>query len=97
MRFTQSFALVAVVLSFGATLFDARFAQAAPCCSAPVCMEDPDACKICRDCVYEEEAVSSSVEESGYDEAAGICYAPVDAELTVTEDGVDHEQGSDCQ
>lgn len=95
MRFTQSFALLTVALSFGATMFDARPAQALPCCSSPKCMADPDACPRCNDCVDVQE----TVEESSYDEAAGICYAPVDvdAALTSTETSVDREQSPDCQ
>lgn len=88
MRTKHFISAAAIFLSFGATALEASTAQAAPCCSSPMCqrLEPPPVCYMCQACAVDEEAGEVS-EEAAYDEAAGMCLAPVEAELAPGEEG----------
>ncbi|MDC0675940.1 hypothetical protein POL58_49880 [Nannocystis sp. ncelm1] len=95
MRFIRSIPMIAIALSFGATAFASSSAQAAPCCSAPICQQEepPNACNYCLNCAVEEEVANIS-EEPGYDEVEGLCLAAADDSVSET---ADLEPGAGCQ
>lgn len=100
MRTTHFISLFATFLSFGAVVLEASPAQAAPCCSAPICQRDdpPPFCDVCREnCSAEELEVGFSSDASVYDEVAGICYATVEPELPGDDEADELARTPGCQ
>lgn len=95
MRFIRSIPMIAIALSFGAAAFASSSAQAAPCCSAPICQQEepPSVCNHCLNCAVEEEVANIS-EEPVYDEVEGLCLAAADDSVSET---ADQEPGAGCQ
>jgi hypothetical protein len=82
MRIVKSFAVLAAPLFFGLISLGANTAQAAPCCSAPMCQTDPPHpwCALCSPSCVDEEVEMSLPEDPAYDDADAVCHnaTPVD-------------------
>lgn len=82
MRIVKSFAVLAAPLFFGLISLGATTAQAAPCCSAPMCQTIPPNpwCALCDERCVDEEPELSLPEDPAYDDVEAVCHnvTPVD-------------------
>ncbi|PCC68740.1 hypothetical protein SAMN02745121_07437 [Nannocystis exedens] len=75
MRIIKSLSVLAAPLFFGVFAFGSSTAQAAPCCSAPMCQTDPPHpwCALCDEDCSDDEAEISLIEDPAYDEVEAVC------------------------